>query len=140
MFDASVIYSARESTFKNEVIYLAPKSLNGVVEAYWIIKVYPRTDWFGGFYVFSINLLHCSNFLFLSFKCIEIVSEKPKWEKLIKRSRILSDLRFVDSYLKRPSTKKFNTFAVKIGQNKNKIDNMKIMKEPLRRFQLHLKR
>ena len=56
---ASVIYSARESTFKNEVIYLAPKSLTGVVEAYWRIKVYPRTDWFSGFYVFSINLLHC---------------------------------------------------------------------------------
>ena len=56
---ASVIYSARESTFKNEVIYLAPKSLTGVVEAYWRIKVYPRTDWFSGFYVSSINLLHC---------------------------------------------------------------------------------
>ena len=41
---------------------------------------------------------------------------------------------------KTPFHPKFHTFAVKIGQNKNKIGDIKITKDSLRKLDLHLER
>ena len=41
---------------------------------------------------------------------------------------------------KRLSTEKFHNAAVKIGQNMNKIGNMKIIENKLTKLELHLKR
>ena len=41
---------------------------------------------------------------------------------------------------KRPSTEKFHTSAVKIGQNKNNIGKIIIIKDPLRKLESHLEK